>query len=276
MTPDPQDEPSSIPLAELAPANERLASPVRFCGGCGAPWDPAWAECPYCTKRSQTVPARSYKRELSSIRSAIALYFALLAVSFFTILVVAASKNPLSASGEMVVSAIFSLVVVCWCLSRPKQLWGLITTPFSPVWLVVAATASVGTYLLASAVVYALQNLGVHMLRYSDSFASEGYGFGWVVLVVCVQPAIFEELSFRGFIQSSLMEVMGRQSIVVSAMMFGILHLSIPSLPHLVIIGLVLAWLRVKTGSLLPGMLMHFMHNFLVTMGERAGGILPW
>ena len=33
--------------------------------------------------------------------------------------------------------------------------------------------------------------------------------------------------------------------------------------------GVALAWLRIKTGSLLPGMLTHFMHNLLVLLAER-------
>jgi membrane protease YdiL (CAAX protease family) len=51
--------------------------------------------------------------------------------------------------------------------------------------------------------------------------------------------------------------------------------MSIPSLPHLLILGVVLGWLRVKTGSLYPGMLLHFSHNFLVILSERTGS-LPW
>ena len=86
-----------------------------------------------------------------------------------------------------------------------------------------------------------------------------------------------EELAFRGFIQSSLMRVLGTyESVFVSALMFGILHLSIPSMPHLFLIGVVLGWLRVRTGSLYPGMLMHLTHNLLVVLAERWEVAAPW
>jgi membrane protease YdiL (CAAX protease family) len=39
-----------------------------------------------------------------------------------------------------------------------------------------------------------------------------------------------------------------------------------------------MGWLRIRTGSLLPGMLTHFTHNLLVLLAERNddGGYLPW
>jgi membrane protease YdiL (CAAX protease family) len=42
-----------------------------------------------------------------------------------------------------------------------------------------------------------------------------------------------------------------------------ILHLAIPSFPHLFVMGVALGWLRVHTGSLYPGMLLHFCHNLI-------------
>ena len=67
-----------------------------------------------------------------------------------------------------------------------------------------------------------------------------------------------------------------RQSLFVTALMFGILHLSFVSLPHLFVMGLALGWLRMRTGSLLPGMALHFCHNFFAVAQETNGGILPW
>ena len=117
----------------------------------------------------------------------------------------------------------------------------------------------------------------VPIIGYLKSYTDAGYGFGAAVLMICVQPAIFEELGFRGVILTALEPVLGpREALLVSALIFAILHLSIPSIPHLFLMGIVLAWLRQKTGSLYAGMVAHFTHNLLVLLAERHGSLLPW
>jgi membrane protease YdiL (CAAX protease family) len=114
-------------------------------------------------------------------------------------------------------------------------------------------------------------------IQYLETFADAGWGWQWSILIVCVMPAIFEELAFRGFIQTSLARVLGdRDAIFASALMFAILHLSMVSIPHLLVLGIALAVLRLKTKSLYPGMVLHFSHNFLVVLSEHFGQVLPW
>jgi membrane protease YdiL (CAAX protease family) len=52
-------------------------------------------------------------------------------------------------------------------------------------------------------------------------------------------------------------------------MMFMILHLSIPSAPQLLLLGIVIGILRVRSGSLWPCVLMHFTHNAMCIAFER-------
>jgi membrane protease YdiL (CAAX protease family) len=96
--------------------------------------------------------------------------------------------------------------------------------------------------------------------------------------MVAVQPAIFEELAFRGVILAGVQHVLSpMESVVVSALMFMIIHLAVPSFPHLFVLGLALGWLRVHTGSLYPGMLLHFTHNLLCIVFEVwRPSLLPW
>jgi hypothetical protein len=96
-------------------------------------------------------------------------------------------------------------------------------------------------------------------------------------VLIAVQPAVFEELAFRGSIQSSMQGVLRRrEAVVVTALMFAILHLQFLALPHLIVMGLMLGWLRQASGSLYPGMVLHFVHNLIVLLDERLGGIMPW
>ena len=274
----PWDEP---PLHATPPVVTAVsATPVRFCRECGLPWDPAWAECQACAGRRTKAAAveTDYVHDIRRIKSAVALYFALLAVSLVFIIYAVATEREPGVQADVVTSVAMSVIILAWCLATWREVLPTLARLSNPLWYLLGAAAAVPTYLLATAVVKGLESfLGVEAIRYTEPFYNEGYGFGMAVLMVCVHPAVFEELAFRGVIQSSLQLVMGTvAAIVVSAMMFGVLHLSMPSMPHLVIIGLVLAWMRVKTGSLYPGMVMHFTHNLLVISSERWGGVFPW
>ena len=59
-----------------------------------------------------------------------------------------------------------------------------------------------------------------------------------------------------------------REAILVSAIMFAGLHLSPITFPHLIIMGSALAWLQVRTGSIYPGMVLHFCHNLWCCLAE--------
>ncbi len=277
---DPERATAPPPESGTDPApSPRLVVPVRFCRDCGGARDPSLAECPHCLQRRLAAAQRDWRStDASSITSALALYFCLLGVSIVSILWVVGNRaDRLPVEGEMAASVVFSIIVLIWCLIRQGDvLAGLVRVPH-PLWLAAAAAVAVPTFLAATVVVTVLQAAGLKNLVYSTPFLEAGYGYGWVVLTICVQPAIFEELAFRGVIQSSLGAVLGRfEGAVATALLFAILHLSMPSLPHLLLLGAVLGWLRIRTDSLYPCMVTHFTHNFLVVLAERHGGFPSW
>lgn len=89
-----------------------------------------------------------------------------------------------------------------------------------------------------------------------------GASFALVVLDFAVLPAIGEELVFRGVILSGLRGVFrDHTAAVISALMFATLHVSPISFLHLAILGYVFARLRLKTGSIWPGVALHLIYN---------------
>jgi membrane protease YdiL (CAAX protease family) len=82
------------------------------------------------------------------------------------------------------------------------------------------------------------------------------------VVVALVAPVV-EELTYRG-VGFSLLERYGRWlAIVVTAVLFGASHGLIEGLPVLTIFGIGIAWLRSRTGSVYPGMIVHGCFNGL-------------
>jgi uncharacterized protein len=273
------------PFMNVSPPQQSESLPaaatVHFCRSCGASLPPTVVACPRCAVSPTASDAgeggwNSVLADNASITSAVAFYFVLLVVSIVFVSL-PGFGNRATVAWYVTADIVLSTLVLGWCVAQRHRLLPVLARPVSPRWYFRGVAAAAVSFVVATTAVAFFRTLGGSGLNYTNAFVAEGFGFWLPVLIVAVQPAIFEELAFRGSIQSSLQGVLKpRDAIVVTAMMFAILHVSVPSLPHLFALGLVLGWLRHASGSLYPAMLMHFSHNFLVLLDERCGGILPW
>ena len=107
----------------------------------------------------------------------------------------------------------------------------------------------------------------LYLLGYSSSSASINISsFGMYlayVLVSCIAPALFEELLFRGNILSGLKQFGIKIAVVVSALIFMLMHGSPDQTVHQFIIGLIIGYLFIKSGNLWLGVIVHFFNNFI-------------
>ncbi|HET6554007.1 MAG TPA: type II CAAX endopeptidase family protein [Dyella sp.] len=91
------------------------------------------------------------------------------------------------------------------------------------------------------------------------------------LLVVSIGPLV-EELLFRGVLLSAIARHLGSSwAIVLSAALFACVHLPDLSflwyaLPNLALLGLVLGWLRVQSGSIWPSVFSHGVNNLLAVV----------
>ncbi|MFO0889576.1 MAG: ABC transporter permease subunit/CPBP intramembrane protease [Isosphaeraceae bacterium] len=85
------------------------------------------------------------------------------------------------------------------------------------------------------------------------------------IAVFALLPAVCEEIAFRGFILSGLQDRRrNRSAVVLSALMFGFLHVLLSVFQQLfnaTLLGVVLGMLAIRSGSLLPCILFHFLNN---------------
>jgi membrane protease YdiL (CAAX protease family) len=259
--PEPPSDSVELPLIAVVPL-------PKFCSVCGAPWNQDLSSCAACDARRATAMSGATTEPLN-IRSALSLYFTLLGVSIAG-LFAAAAHAPLVMI-EFVLTGVSAVAVLIWCLGNRRDVTPLLSARPHPGWFLAAAGLGCCTFVVASALLMFLNRaLHLQVLQYSTPFLHAGYSWNVVILVVAVMPAIFEELAFRGVILASLSRVLSQgEAILVSALMFMVLHLMVPSFPHLLLMGVVLAYLRFKSRSLLPGMLLHFTHNLLCVLSER-------
>jgi membrane protease YdiL (CAAX protease family) len=112
----------------------------------------------------------------------------------------------------------------------------------------------------------------------------------WPVLFYAAFIApLTEELLFRGIILYGLLQNYSvKKAVVVSALLFGVIHLNPWQFPAAFVLGIVFAWWVMQTGSLWPAILGHMFHNALSVLvshlailgmsNELTGAVVfnPW
>ena len=159
----------------------------------------------------------------------------------------------------IVAQAVFSLLTMAVFL---KAKWCVVSRSYlrSRPWLVLlwAAIAALGT-LIPSEVLEGLMPLP----DWSDGTLMQMLGNRWGFLVICILAPLVEELVFRGAILRVLLQ--GCQShwvaIVISALIFAVVHANPIQMPHAFLMGLLLGWMYYRTRSVIPGILVHWVNN---------------
>ncbi len=97
-----------------------------------------------------------------------------------------------------------------------------------------------------------------------------------LVATLALTPAVIEELCFRGFLFSALSKSLSpMRVIVITSVVFGLFHvltgnaLLIERFVPSTLLGLMLGWIAYRSGSVIPGMLMHLTHNGLLELVGR-------
>lgn len=88
------------------------------------------------------------------------------------------------------------------------------------------------------------------------------------LLTVAVLPAFVEEFAFRGVIMGSLRPYSEGLAILVSSAAFALMHGNFVQLPFTFCCGLVFAIIDIKTNSLMPSIIVHFLNNGLSVLAD--------
>ena len=158
--------------------------------------------------------------------------------------------------GAIVLTLVFLLKVT---RLKTKDLRIMLPAPWSPgfclsVFLGVANLAN-----LAGALINRLTGSPAT----SEMLPSGGPELLMQFLALCVMPAIAEELLFRGAFQGLMRPCGSAAAIFAPALLFGVLHLDLAQGLTAFACGVFLGWLAERSGSILPGMLLHLVNNAL-------------
>jgi membrane protease YdiL (CAAX protease family) len=126
--------------------------------------------------------------------------------------------------------------------------------------------AAIGVYLLFSVAYIAL----IGQPKQKDIAEDFGAVPVQIFLIVFAAP-ISEEVCFRGMLFGGLRERLPRLgAALISGAIFGGLHAAtgVSAVPPLIVFGFLLALLYERTGSIVPGILLHMLNNSVALLGQ--------
>jgi membrane protease YdiL (CAAX protease family) len=96
------------------------------------------------------------------------------------------------------------------------------------------------------------------------------------IIAIGIIPAFTEELFFRGLVLDGFQKNYSkRKAIIISALLFGIIHLNPWQFYSGFIFGLIAAWICIETNSILLCIFLHFYNNTLYTIAVRYRDFIP-
>lgn len=125
-----------------------------------------------------------------------------------------------------------------------------------------AAMLSIGFILPAEFIYERIQlEMSDNMVELFSGIMKQPLGY----LILGILAPITEEIVFRGALLRVLLETFGHQkrwiAIVISALIFAVIHGNVAQGTHAFIGGIALGWLYMRTRSVLPGIVLHWVNN---------------
>ena len=83
------------------------------------------------------------------------------------------------------------------------------------------------------------------------------------VLTVAILPAICEETAHRGLLLKGFSSLGIKKAIILSSLLFGLMHLNINQFFYATVLGFIIALTAIISKNIIPAIIIHFMNNFL-------------
>jgi hypothetical protein len=175
-------------------------------------------------------------------------------------MLVMGKESAMNATGMIIMMAVFSvltMVVFLWAKwSEVSRHWVRTRPWFVLFWCVLAALGALIPSVWIQEHMPELPNI---VEGEFDMIMKDRWGY----LVVGLLAPLAEEMVFRGAVLRSLLRWMKNPwiGIVISAVLFAVIHMNPAQMPHAFLIGLLLGWMYYRTDSIVPGVVYHWVNN---------------
>ena len=125
--------------------------------------------------------------------------------------------------------------------------------------------------------VASLFNAIILALGYESLPSSSGGGinasflnFLLITFYSAILPGICEEMTHRGMLLNGLKKQGLAKALILSSLMFGLMHLNINQFFYAFLVGLIIGFIAICANSIIPAMIVHFTNNFINTYLDFA------
>ena len=169
-------------------------------------------------------------------------------------------ETELDATGLIITMTVFSILTMAIFLATK---WSVVsrhwlqTRPWVALfWCVLAALGALIPSAWLQEVMPELPNVAEDTF---DMILKDRWGY----LVIGLLAPLAEELVFRGAILRALLRWKSNPwiGIVISALLFALIHMNPAQMPHAFLIGILLGWMYYRTDSIIPGVIYHWINN---------------
>lgn len=101
------------------------------------------------------------------------------------------------------------------------------------------------------------------------------FGFLLVLISTVITPSLVEEFTLRGLVLGSLRKFGDGFAIIVSSVIFGVMHSNFQQMPFAFLVGLVLGFITVKSGSIWVAVFIHAFNNLISVLMDYIPSTVP-
>lgn len=133
------------------------------------------------------------------------------------------------------------------------------------MFILLGTISCIGTGMISS-IIYVIYSTifkisGITIPEPDFSFPKQSVYLILFLMYVCFLGPILEEIIFRGFILKSMQRYGNLTAIIVSSILFSMFHLNLVQFVNPVLMGIVLAFIAIKSESIIPSIIAHIFNN---------------
>ena len=140
------------------------------------------------------------------------------------------------------------------------------------IFILLGTVSCIGTGMISSIIynIYStiIEVQGITIPEPDFSFPTQSGYLILFLIYACFLGPILEEIIFRGFILKSMQKYGNLTAIIVSSISFSMFHLNLVQFVNPVLMGIVLAFIAIKSKSIVPSIIAHIFNNtitFIIT-----------
>ena len=190
---------------------------------------------------------------------------------------------------QIVILFVLPLLLFCfWFKSKPKRLFVDCNFEKTNIKVILISLAIGVLCFIINIAVSSLFNGILSFTGYRSPFSSREKDFSNLnfildLITVCVLPAFCEEFIHRGVLLQGIKHAGFKKAIVISSLLFGLIHFNINQFFYAFVVGLIMGFVSVVSKNIIPAMIIHFTNNAISIYINYAtarkwflGGFFEW